>query len=61
MSTEYDDIYNQLFDIVLKNPTVKGRVRPIIFGGVFFNLLILVILVIILLKVNAIHYSITGG
>jgi hypothetical protein len=52
---EDDDLSSQIFDIVVKN----SRVQPILFGGVFFNLIILGILIFILLKVNAIHFFLT--
>ena len=39
---------------------VKRRAYPIIFGGVFFNFIILTILIIMIFKVNEINNQLTS-
>ena len=54
-----DDILNFLFeDETIKdrlvNP-VKKRAYPILLGGIFFNLVVLVLLIMIIIKVNKLN------
>jgi hypothetical protein len=57
-----DDIIDLLFEDesiqekVLK--PVKRKAYPILFGGVFFNLLILILLILIIIKLNRLHITI---
>jgi hypothetical protein len=58
-----DDIFDLLFEDETMNEKVfnpvKRKAYPILFGGVFFNLLILILLIMIIVKLNRLNMSLT--
>ena len=60
-----DDIIDLLFeDETIQERVfkpVKRKAYPILFGGVFFNFIILILLVIIIIKLNRLHITTTMG
>lgn len=46
------DFANQALDMIFENKTIKKKVRPILFGGVAFNLLLLVLVIFILFRLH---------
>ena len=57
-----DDIINLLFeDETIKEKVikpVKRKAYPIFFGGVFFNLVVLILLVYLIVRVNSLHTTV---
>ena len=47
-----DDFANQALDMIFENKTIKRKVRPILFGSVAFNLIVLLLLIFLLFKVH---------
>ena len=56
-----DDFTNQAIDMIFDNKTIKRKVRPILFGGVAFNLLILFLLVFLLFRVHVLTGAIRNA
>lgn len=58
-----DDIIDLLFEDEIINEKVfkpvKRKAYPILFGGVFFNLIILILLLTILIKLNRLNVSLS--
>jgi hypothetical protein len=46
------DFANQALDMILENKTIKNKVRPILFGGVAFNALLLILVIFILFRLH---------
>ena len=46
------DFANQALDMIFENKTIKKKVRPILFGGVAFNLLLLILILFILFRLH---------
>jgi len=57
-----DDIINLIFeDETIKEKVikpVKRKAYPIFFGGVFFNLVVLILLVYLIARVNSLHTTV---
>ena len=57
-----DDIINLIFeDETIKEKVikpVKRKAYPIFFGGVFFNLVVLILLVYFIARVNSLHTTV---
>ena len=47
-----DDFTNQAIDMIFENKTINRKVKPIIFGSVAFNLVILFLLLFIIFKIH---------
>jgi hypothetical protein len=46
------DFATQALDMILENKTINRKVRPIIYGGVAFNVLLLLILIFVLFRLH---------
>ena len=46
------DFANQALNMIFENKTIKKKVRPILFGGVAFNILLLLLVLFLIFRVH---------